>query len=454
MNISLENMSNVSALLTIKIEKADYAERVEASLKNYRKKAAMPGFRPGQVPMGLLKKRFGKEVTAEEVNKLLGEKLYGYIKDNNINMLGEPLPNEERQPKIDFDTMEDFEFVFDIALAPEFKAELTSADTLDYYQIEVSDEMVDKQVDMYAQRAGSYEKVESYEAKDMVKGLLAELDENGNTKEGGIQVEGAVMLPEYMKNDEQKAIFSGCKVNDVLVFNPATAYDGHDVEIASLLHIKKEEAVDIKSNFSFQVQEITRFVKAELNQELFDQILGEGVVSNQDEFRSHIKKSLEEQLVSDSNYKLMVDVRKYLMDKVGQLEFPDALLKRVMKLNNPDKGDDFVEKNYADSIEELKWHLIKEQLVKAFEIKVEQNDLMDAAKEITKMQFAQYGMMNVPEDLLNNYAQEMLKKKDQVENLVNRSIETKLAAVIKTVITLNTKTVSVEEFNKLFSAEE
>lgn len=453
MNISLENTSIVSALLTINIEKADYADRVEASLKNYRKKAAMPGFRPGQVPMGLLKKRFGKEVMAEEVNKLLGEKLYGYIKENNINMLGEPLPNEERQPKVDFDTMEDFVFVFDIALAPEFKAELTSGDTIDYYQIEVNDEMVDKQVDMYAQRAGSYQKVESYEAKDMVKGLLAELDEQGNTKEGGIQVEGAVVLPEYMKNEEQKAIFNGCKVNDVLVFNPYTAYDGHDVELASLLHIKKEEAVDMKSNFSFQIQEITRFVKAELNQELFNQVLGEGVVNGIEEFRAQIKKSLEEQLVSDSNYKLMIDVRKYLMDKVGQLEFPDALLKRIMRLNNPDKGEDFVEQNYAGSIEELKWHLIKEQLVKAFDIKVEQSDLVDAAKEITKMQFAQYGMMNVPEDLLENYAQEMLKKKDQVDHLVNKSIETKLAVTIKNVVTLNNKAVSVEEFNKMFSAE-
>ena len=194
MNISLENIDKVSAVLTIKMEKADYAERVEKALKDYRRKASLPGFRPGQVPMALLKKRFGKEITAEEVNKLLGEKLYAYIKDNKLNILGEPLPSEGRQQNIDFDTMEEFSFAFDIALAPEFKAELGAEDTVDYYDIQVDDKMVDNQVKMFAQRGGSYETVDSYEPKDMVKGLLAELDENGNTKEGGIQVENAVLL--------------------------------------------------------------------------------------------------------------------------------------------------------------------------------------------------------------------------------------------------------------------
>lgn len=451
MNISLENIDKVSALLTIKMEKADYAERVDAALKNFRKKANMPGFRPGQVPMGLLKKRFGKDLTAEEVNKLLGEKLYGYIKENNINILGEPLPNEERQQNIDFDTMDEFEFVFDIALAPEFKAELTADDAIDYYTINVDDEMIDKQVQMYAQRAGSYVKVDAYEEKDMVKGLLAELDENGNTKEGGIQVEHAVMLPDYMKNEDEKKKFAACKVNDVLVFNPYKAYDGHDVELASLLKIKKEEAAEMKADFSFQVEEITRFKEAEINQDLFDQVLGKDAVKSEEEFRAQVKGALESQFAADSNYKFMIDVRKYLTDKVGPLQFPDALLKRVMKLNNRDKDDKFIEENYPKSIEELTWHLIKEQLVKAYNIKVEQDDVLETAKGVTKMQFAQYGMTNVPEDVLTRYAQDMLKKKEQVDGLVSRCVENKLGAAIKQVVKLNEKSVSLEEFNKLFA---
>lgn len=450
MNILFENVDKVSALLTIQMEKADYEEKVNAALKDFRKKANMPGFRPGQVPMGMLKKRFGKEVTAEEVNKLLGEKLYGYIKDNNINMLGEPLPNEERQKQIDFETMESFEFVFDIALAPEFKAELTGEDAIDYYTIDVDDEMVNKQVDMYRQRGGNYNKVDTYQEKDMVKGLLAELDENGNTKEGGIQVEGAVMLPDYMKNEDEKAKFAGCKVNDVLVFNPNKAYDGHDVEISSLLKIKKEEAAAMTSDFSFQVEEITRFTPAELNQELFDQVMGEGAVKSEEEFRGKVKESLAAQFVNDSDYKFMLDVRTYLTGKVGKLEYPDALLKRIMRLNNADKDEKFVEENYDKSIEELTWHLIKEQLVKTYEIKVEQADVMEAAKEVTRMQFAQYGMVNVPDEVLENYAKEQLKKKEQVDGLVNRTVEHKLGQAIKAVVKLNAKTVSLDEFNKLF----
>ncbi|MBP3473018.1 MAG: trigger factor [Paraprevotella sp.] len=451
MNILFENVDKVSALLTIQMEKADYEEKVNASLKDFRKKANMPGFRPGQVPMGMLKKRFGKEVTAEEVNKLLGEKLYGYIKDNNINMLGEPLPNEERQKQIDFDTMDSFEFVFDIALAPEFKAELTGEDAIDYYTIDVDDEMVNKQVDMYRQRGGNYNKVDVYQEKDMVKGLLAELDENGNTKEGGIQVEGAVMLPDYMKSDDEKAKFAGCKVNDVLVFNPNNAYDGHDVEISSLLKIKKEDAAAMTSDFSFQVEEITRFTPAELNQDLFDQVMGEGAVKSEEEFRAKVKESLAAQFVNDSDYKFMLDVRTYLTGKVGKLEYPDALLKRIMRLNNADKDEKFVEENYDKSIEELTWHLIKEQLVKTYEIKVEQADVMEAAKEMTRMQFAQYGMVNVPDEVLENYAKEQLKKKEQVDGLVNRTVEHKLGQAIKTVVKLNAKTVSLDEFNKLFA---
>ena len=450
MNVSFQNIDKVSALLTVKLEKADYQEKVDKSLKTFRQKAQIPGFRKGMVPMSLVKKMYGKSVVAEEVNKLLSEKVYDYIKSNNINMLGEPMPNEEKQQVIDFDTMDDFEFVFDIALAPEFKAEVSSSDKVDYYTIEVTDAMVDNQVKAYTQRNGKYEQVAAYEDNDMLKGLIAELDENGNTKEGGIQVEGAVLMPSYMKNDEQKAIFANAKVNDVLVFNPNTAYDGHAAEIASLLKIEKEAAAEVKSDFSFQVEEITRFVSGELNQEIFDQVFGEGVVKTEEEFRAKIKESIAEQLVADSDYKFLIDARKMLMEKVGKLEFPDALLKRVMLLNNREKGEEFVAENYDKSIEELTWHLIKEQLVKDNEIKVEQEDVIKMAKKATKGQFAQYGMMTVPEDILENYAQEMLKKKENVDGLVGRVVEAKLATALKAKVTLNNKTVPMEEFNKMF----
>ena len=447
MNISLQNVDSVSAVLTVQIEKADYQEKVEKALKTLRQKVNMPGFRKGMVPAGLIKKQYGVSVLAEEIDKLLQEKVFEYIRENKVNMLGTPLPKENQ---VNFETEENFEFSFDIALAPEFNVELSANDSVDYYDINVTDEMVDQQVKMYTQRTAKYEKVEDYQDNDMLKGLLAELDENGNTKEGGVQVEGAVMMPVYMKNDEQKAIFNGAKTNTVLVFNPSVAFDNNEAELASLLKLKKEEVADHKGNFSFQIEEITRMIPGELTQELFDQVLGEGKAHSEEEFRAQIKETIAKQFEADSDYKFLIDVRTYLTNKIGKLEFPDALLKRIMLDNNKEKGEEFVAENYEKSLEELPSHLIKEKLVAANDIKVEQGDLTNMAKEATRAQFAQYGMINVPEELLENYSKEMLKKQESVEALLNRVVESKLSETLKGQVTLNHKAVSAEEFNQMF----
>ena len=451
MNVTVENVDKVSALLTVKIEKADYQERVEKALKSFRKNAQMPGFRKGMVPASLVKKMYGKSALAEEVNKLLSESVYKYIEENKLNILGEPLPNEDKQPEVNFDTQEDFTFLFDIALAPDFKVEVSAADTIPYYNIEVTDEMVDSQVKQYTQRAGEYVPAEAYEDRDMVKGTLVELDEAGNEKEGGIRVEEAVMLPTYMKNDEQKALFAGIKKGQTVKFNPNTAWDGNAAELASLLKIEKDAAAEMKSDFNFTVSEITRFKEAELTQEIFDMALGKDAVNNEADFRAKIKEVISGQFVADSDFKFLIDLRNALTAKVGKLEYADGILKRIMLLNNKDKGESYVEENYAKSIEELTWHLIKEQLVKANNIKVEDGDIKEMAKESTRAQFAQYGMMNIPEDMLENYASEMLKKKETIENLVNRVIETKLTKVLKPQVTLEEKSISAADFNKMFA---
>ena len=447
MNISLQNVDKVSAVLTVKIEKADYQEKVEKTLKTLRQRANMPGFRKGMVPMGLIKKQYGTSVLVEEIDKLMQEKVSEYIRENKVNMLGAPLPKENNA---NFSTDENFEFSFDIALAPEFELALSSSDTIDYYDIDVTDDMVEQQVKLYTQRTAKYDKVDEYQDNDMLKGLLAELDENGNTKEGGVQVEGAVMMPAYMKNDEQKAIFNGAKTNTVLVFNPSVAFDNNEAELASLLKVKKEEVANYKSNFSFQIEEITRMIPGELNQELFDQVLGEGKAHSEEEFRAQIKDVIKKQFEADSDYKFLLDVRTYTMGKVGKLEFADELMKRIMLENNKEKGEEFVNENYDKSLEELTWHLIKEKLVAANNIKVEQADINNMAKEATRAQFAQYGMINVPDELLENYSKEMLKKRESVEALVNRAVEAKLSEALKGQVTLNHKAVSAEEFNKMF----
>ena len=451
MNISFEAPDKVNGLMTITLEKEDYQGEVEKTLKDYRKRANIPGFRPGQVPMGMIKRQFGTSAKVDVVNKLLGEKLYGYVKENNIQMLGEPLPVEQQEP-VDFEGEGALTFKFDIAVAPEFKAELTDKDKIDYYNITVDDKLIDQQVEMYQSRAGQYEKAETYDAeqRDMLKGDLRELDADGNVKEDGITIADAAMMPQYMKVDDQKKLFDGCKLGDIITWNPRKAYPDNDAEVSSLLKIEKDQLAEHEGDFTYQITEINRYVKHEVNQELFDQVFGEGNVKDENDFRQKIADQIGQQLKAESDYKFLLDVRKYMEEKVGKLEFPEAILKRVMLNNNKDKGADFVEKNFEGSIKELGWHLIKQQLVAAQDIKVEDDDLKNVAKDAARAQFAQYGMSNVPDEYIENYAQDMLKKRENIDNIIDRAVDVKLTAALKNVVTLNEKKVTLEDFQKLF----
>ena len=449
MKISFENPDKINGLLTIVVEEEDYKNDVEKTLKDYRKKANVPGFRPGQAPMGMIKRQFGPSVKMEAVNKIIGQQIYKYVQDNKIQMLGEPLTSEKQAP-VDIEKDGPYTFMFDIAVAPEMKVSLTGRDKVDYYKIVVDDKTIDQQVDMLASRSGSYEKAENYEGNDMLKGDLRELDENGNTKEGGITVESAVLMPSYIKVDDQKKLFDGAKLGDIITFNPRKAYPDNDTEVSQLLKIERDAVKDMESEFSYQITEIQRFKKHEVNEELFKQVFGEDTdVKDEAAFRAKIAEGLNEQLVNDSDFKFLLDVRAHCEKKVGKLEYPDALLKRIMLTNNKDKGEDFVEKNYEMSIKELTWHLIKEQLVSAQNIKIEDADIKETAKEAARAQFAQYGMTNIPEEYIENYANEILKKGDSTEALVDRAVDRKLAAALKGVVKLNEKEISVEDFNKM-----
>jgi len=452
MNITFEAPDKVNGLMTITLEQADYQGEVDKQLKDYRKRAQVPGFRPGQVPMGMIKRQYGTAVKADVVNKLLGEKLYAYVQENKIQMLGEPLANESQEPQ-DLEKDDTLTFKFDIAVAPEFKAELTDKDTVAYYHITVDDKLIDQQVEMYQSRGGHYDKVESYDAeqRDMLKGDLRELDADGNVKEGGIEVADAVLMPQYIKADDQKKLFDGSKLGDIITWNPRQAYPESDVEVSGLLKIEKDQVGEHTGDFTYQITEISRFVKADLNQELFDQVFGKGNVKSEQEFRQKIADQMGQQFSVDSDYKFLLDVRAYMEQKVGKLEYPEALLKRVMLQNNKDKGEDFVEKNFDASIKELGWHLIKEQLVAANNIKVDDNDLKAVAKEVARAQFAQYGMSNVPDEYLDNYAQDMLKKRENTEGLVDRAVDVKLTAALKQVVKLDEKNISLEDFQKMLN---
>lgn len=449
MNVSLKNNDAVSGIVKLEIGKADYADQVEKSLRSFRQKANVPGFRKGMVPMGMVKKMYGKHVLIEEVNKLVSENLFKYIRENNLNILGEPLPNQTEQKEINFDKDEDFEFCFDVALAPEINIELSKNDKMPYYEVKIDDEMLNKQVDAYRSNFGSYDPADEVEEKDMIKGTVAEL-ENGSPKEGGIVVEDAVLMPMYIKDEEEKAKFIGANKNSVIVFNPNKAYEGAEAEIASFLKIDKEKVAETTGDFSFEIKEITRHKDADLNQELFDKVFGEGIVTSEEEFKNKIKEALAEQFAPQSNFKFLTDAREILVEKVGELSFADDLLKRWLLMANEKNTKESIEQDYPQIIADLKYHLIKESLVKKNNLKVEDADIEDFAKRVAKAQFAQYGMLSVPEDVLDNYAKDMLKNKQTLQNILDRAVEEKLAGWLKEQVELDVKEVSADEFNKLF----
>lgn len=451
MNISFENPDKINGQLTVTVEESDYKEDVEKTLKDYRKKANMPGFRPGQVPMGMIKRQYGPAVKMDVINKLVGRKVYDYIKENNIPMLGEPLASEKHDA-VDLEKDAPYTFVFDIAVAPEFKIELNGKNKIDYYKIQIDDKLIDQQVDSFAARMGEYVKAETFEGNDMLKGDLRELDEQGNTKEGGLTVEAAVLMPSYIKVEEEKKKFDGAKLGNIITFNPRKTY-ASDVELASFLKIDKEQVKDHEGDFSYQITEINRFQNHAVNQELFDNIYGKDAVKDEKQFREKIAEGLQAQLEGESDYKFLLDTRAYAEKKVGKLEYPDELLKRIMRKNNPDKDEAFVEKNYDESIKQLTWHLIKEQLVKAHDIKVEDQDVKEVARAAARAQFAQYGMSNVPDEYIDNYVNDLLKKQESVDAFIDRAVDTKLTQALKNAVKLNEKEISLDDFQKMMEAK-
>lgn len=412
----------------------------------------MPGFRPGMVPMGLIRRQYGNAVKMDVVNNKLSEEVNKYIQDNKINMLGMPLGSEKQTP-VDLEKDAPYTFMFDIAVAPEFDIELSDKDAIDYYDITVDDKLVDQQVDGFASRFGAYQKAEEYKEGDVLKGDLRELDAEGNTKEGGVEVEGATVMPQYLKDDDQKKLFEGAKAGDIITFNPYKAYAG-GAEVATLLKVEREKKDDYQGDFSYQITEVQHFEKHAVDQELFDQVFGKDEVKDEKSFREKIAEGVKQQLATDEDFRFLQDLRKYAEEKVGQLTYPDALLKRVLKENNKDKDDEFINKNYEASLKDLTWSLIKNKLAEKAEVKVNDDDVKNVAREIARAQFAQYGMQNVGEEYVNNYAEELLKQRDTVNQFAERAVDEKLVAAIKPVVKLNHKEISLEDFNKMVTAEQ
>ena len=455
MNVSLEKTDDVSSKLTVKLEKSDYEANVEKSLKKLKQRANMPGFRPGMVPIGLVKKMYGNEVKAEEVNNALSQAVNNYIKEQKLQLVADPLMSED-QSQLDIVNGENFEITFDLGVAPKVNIEMTENDALPYYDIEVDEKTIDDQISNYCRQAGKSVNVEAYEQEDdMLRGSLTELAEDGTEKDGGLKVEKVSLMPKYFSADDSKALFKDAKKESDVIFNLSQAYEGKDTEIASVLKINKEEVAQHSGDFKFHVEEVTRFQPAEVNQELFDMFFAKDKIKSETELRTQIKSDLETAYVRDSDYKFIMDIRTFAMDKVGELQFPESILKRYL-INNLKKEEDKknIDKILKDYIEELKWSLVRSQMAENLKIKIDEEALKKTACEMVKIQFSQYGINNIPDDTLNHYAEEMIKDEKQRENIVNRSIDAALADSLKKIVKLNHKKISIADFNKMFEPAE
>ncbi|MCR5298357.1 MAG: trigger factor [Paludibacteraceae bacterium] len=446
MNVERKDLDAVNVQLVISVVKADYEEKVNKDINTTRKKVNMPGFRPGHVPASMVKKMYGTQILVDNINKLVSEELYKYIKDNNLSILGDPLPSEN-QKDVNFETDESFEFAFDLGIAPEIDATIDGKTKIPYYQIELTDTMIDDQVKTYASRFGSYSKAEKSEEKDILK---VDAEEVG--KENGIKLTDAIFSAQYIADAKIKKSFVGKAVGDIVTMNPSKAYD-NESEVAALLKIKKEEIGDHNGDFNFTIKEITRYTDAEINQDLFDKVFGKDTVKDEKSFREKIKEQIQKNLDADSDYKFSLDARETLIKKAGEIQFPDTFLKRWAKTTNKELTDEKLEEQYADMINDLKWHLIQEKMAKSNNVKIEDQDVDEFAKKVALAQFAQYGMSNVPDDVLNGYVADMKKDQKAINNMLNGVMNEKINAIIKSTAKLEEKKISLEDFNKLLETK-
>jgi trigger factor len=453
MNITKELKDDLNALLKIKVGKEDYEPKVQQVLNDYRKKARIDGFRPGKVPVGLIQKMYGKTVMVEEINKILSENIMKYIHDEKINILGDPLPSEKEQKEIDWNTQTEFEFAFDLGLSPEFELKISKKDKLTSYNVLPDNKIIDTYVDNYARRYGSFKTCETVEdGKEMLKGSFIEMTPEGTVKENGINTQESTIYTEFIKDEEIKKQFMGIKQGDTVTFNLRKAYP-NDVEIATILHLKKEQVASIESDFQLTIAAISKFEKAEINQALYDKIYGEGTVKSEEEFRLKIEEEIKANLSRESDYKFRLDTKETLLGKVN-FDLPVDFLKRWIAVSNEGKlTTEQLDQEFPKFERDLKWQLIQNKIVKENDLKVSEEEILEFAKMQTRMQFEQYGMFNVPEEHIMNYAQESLKRDEDRRRMYDRKFEDKVIDFVRETVTIQSKDITTEDFNKFFEED-
>ena len=441
MNVTRQGEGLVS-VLAVQIAQADYAEKVDTVLKDYRKKANVKGFRPGTVPMGMIKQMYGKYATVEEVNKLVSEALQNYFKDNKLHVLGEPLANEG-QKEINWDKDTDFEFLFDVAFAPEINIELSKKNKADYYKITVDDKMINDTVESYCGRFGKQEDVDDIKGTEFVAGPL---------KCVGTEtcVETGSLLLTRVKDNKELAKFKKAKKGDVVTFNPKKAFDDEE-ETKLFTGAKVENTAAMEADYELTVKSIKRYTNAEVNQELFDKVFGKGNIKSEEEFKARIKSDMERNFAMNSDFKFLADFKKKLLDS-NKIELPEDFLKRWLLEANKENEKitpEQIEKEFPLFMEDLRWQLISGKIVKDNNIQVNPNEIEEAAKDFTRMQLAQYGLTNADDKMVENWSKEILKNRDQVNQIYEMEENKKLSVYFKETVKVAEQEVTLEKFNEL-----
>lgn len=451
MNVSMEKIDNVSARLIVSVVENDYQEKVTKEIKQIGRSHTIPGFRKGHVPFGELNRRFGKQVASDVINQEVYEAVANYIRDNKLGILGEPLPVEVQE--LDLKNQKDYTFQYEIGLAPEININLDKNTHIPFYPIEISKEMIDEQDKNFRERFGSQVPGEEVDAKALVKGSIMELNEDGSIKEGedAIQVTSGIVAPMYFKSKEESDKFFGKKVGDKVVFNPYNTCEGNAAELASMLQVDKDKAGEIKGNFEFAIAEIIVVKPADLNQEYFDGLFGKDKVTSEEAYFAEIKKMISSQISGNSDMLFRIQTEKQLVEQYGNVELPETFLKKWLVARNDGFTAESIDAEFEKMIPSLKWQLIKERIAAVAEIKIEEADVMAHAKALAANQFAQYGMTNMDDDTLTDYAKRILADKNYRPRIIEEVGDIKLFDAIKEKVTLDEKAISLEEFKEIAS---
>lgn len=453
MAVTIEHTSDVAAVLTVAVSQADYQPKVSQMLKNFQQRADIPGFRRGKAPMGMISKKYGLSAKVDAVNEVASSKLYQYLQESGLRIIAEPMPLADLEHPIDMEHGTDYTFLFEVALRPQITAEFTKDDQLTYYQIEADETLVDNHIQQMLAQAGSHQEVDSVEDNDLVRGLLTEL-EQGQPREGGVRHDRAILLPRYIKDADVRAQFVGAAKHSVITFEPYRAYEGNEAELTSFLTVSKDQVASYEGvQFSFEIQSIQRHIPAELDEAFFTKVFGQGGdIQDEAQLRASIRTSLQEQFAPESDFKFFLDVRTALKGKLSGVQYAEEILKSFLARQNNVSLEEAAQQ-LPSALEGLSEQLFIDDTLTKAGVEVSADDVRAFARVFAKNQFAQYGMSSVPDEMIDRYADDLMKKEDMRQRLFDQVRNQKFASVIKAQVTVIEETVSPEQFGKLIQPE-